>query len=106
MQYQTGSEEHPLASQDGVSTVFSSGLLIDLNLNMTIPDTYRSPPAPLPYDVVLGSPTDLKEAKCSAQLGFLPPSPKKSELECSPNPSTVSLTTDEEDVCPTCLEGQ
>ncbi|KAL8541161.1 hypothetical protein ACS0TY_002435 [Phlomoides rotata] len=106
MQYQTASEEHPsFASRDGVSSVFSSGLLLDLNLNMTIPDTYRSPPAPLPYDVVLGSPTDLKEAKCTAQLGFLPPSPKKSELEClNPNPLTVSATTDEEDVCPTCLE--
>lgn len=108
MQYGTASDEHPsMASRDGVSTVFSSGLLLDLNLNMSIPDTYRSPPAPLPYDVVLGSPVDLKEAKCKAQLGFLPPSPKKSDLEClNPNPLPVSATTDEEDVCPTCLEGE
>lgn len=95
---------------------------------MSIPDTYRPPPAPMPYDVVLGRPQstdvgsgevtisgdcfskcscmDLKEANCTTQLGFLPPSPKKPELELlKPNPLTVSAT-DEEDVCPTCLEGE
>ncbi|KAK6141034.1 hypothetical protein DH2020_025215 [Rehmannia glutinosa] len=115
-----------LTSRDSVATVLTSGMLIDLNLNMSIPDTFRPPPAPMPYDVVLGHPqsTDigsresilnggslekssrmnLKEANCTNQFGFLPTSPKKVDIEFSKlNPVTVS-TMDEEDVCPTCLE--
>lgn len=32
------------------------GLMVDTNLDTSISGTYRSPPAPLPYDVVLGLP--------------------------------------------------
>ncbi|KAI3449205.1 hypothetical protein Pfo_005870 [Paulownia fortunei] len=125
--YPPASEEHvSLTSRDGVATVLSSGLLIDLNLNMSIPDTYRSPPAPTPYDVVLGRPqsTDvrsgevtisggslekpscmnLKEANCKTQLGFLSPTPRKVELELLKSNPLIVSATDEEDVCPTCLE--
>lgn len=35
---------------------FSTGLLVDTNLDTSIPDTYRSPPLPMPYDVVLTNP--------------------------------------------------
>lgn len=44
------SEEHePLSSHDEIST-FSTGLLVDTNLDTSIPDTYRPPPAPTPYE--------------------------------------------------------
>lgn len=32
------------------------GLVVDTNLDTSISSTYRSPPAPVPYDVVLGLP--------------------------------------------------
>lgn len=105
----------------------SSGLLLNLNLNTSVPDTYRPPPAPLPYDVVLGRPLstnieprevslsgsflgkhscmNLEGANYKTQLNILPPSPKKAGLELlKSNPLTVAAT-DEEDVCPTCFEG-
>ncbi|KAL1546398.1 putative E3 ubiquitin-protein ligase rhb1a [Salvia divinorum] len=97
----------------------SSGPLLDLNLNMSAPDTYRPPPAPIPYDVVLGRPLDtalsgqflgkytckdIQGANYTAQLDILPLSPRKTGLELlKSNPLTVAAT-DEEDVCPTCLE--
>lgn len=44
------SEEHePLSSRDEIST-FSTGLLVDTNLDTSVPDTYRPPPAPIPYE--------------------------------------------------------
>ncbi|KAH6779903.1 hypothetical protein C2S52_011140 [Perilla frutescens var. hirtella] len=115
--YPPDSEEHEsLTSHDGVATVLSSGLLIDLNLNMATPDTFRPPPAPLPYDVVLGRPQstnvesggatishmDLKD--CRNQPNYLPLSPKKAELELLKSKRLSISMKDEEDVCPTCLE--
>lgn len=110
-------EEHEsLTSHDGVATVLSSGMLSDLNLNMAIPDTFRPPPAPTPYDVVLGRPQsanvesggspisciDLKD--CRNQPSYLPLSPKKVELELLKSKRLSVSTKDEEDCCPTCLE--
>ncbi|XP_075477268.1 putative E3 ubiquitin-protein ligase RHB1A isoform X2 [Primulina tabacum] len=125
-QYPRGSEEHDsLTSHDGMATVRASALLIDVNLNMSTPDTYRSPPAPLPYDLVYGRPesTDpesgevtlsartlekpgcivFKEANSLKESEILSVSPKKVDLEfLKSEPLTVS--TDEDDTCPTCLE--
>lgn len=57
MQYPRASEEHvPLSSPLRTPRAFSTGLLVDTNLDTSIPDTYRSPPLPMPYDVVLTSP--------------------------------------------------
>lgn len=50
------SEEHePLSSHHEIST-FSAGLLVDTNLDTSAPDTYRPPPAPIPYEKYLGRP--------------------------------------------------
>jgi hypothetical protein len=46
----------PLSSDRGGAPALSTGLLVDTNLDTSIPDTYRPPPAPMPYDVVLGRP--------------------------------------------------
>ncbi|KAL2461539.1 RING-H2 finger B1A [Abeliophyllum distichum] len=118
------SEEHEsLTSYDSVATALNSELLVDLNLDMSIPDTYRSPPAPIPYDVVLGHPdaesgqltisggslekancADLKEVNFLIRTGFFPPSPRKAGIELlKSNPITIS-SADDEDACPTCLE--
>lgn len=122
-QYPQDSEEHEsLTSHDGISTTLPSELLIDLGLNMSIPDTYRSPPAPIPYDVLLGQPRsldvesggslgkpscmDLKDGNCRNHLGFHPLSAKELELELpKSHPFSVSAE-DEDDACPTCLEGE
>ncbi|XP_011093125.1 probable E3 ubiquitin-protein ligase RHB1A [Sesamum indicum] len=126
--YPPSSDEHgSLTSHNGVATVLTSGVLIDLNLNMSIPDTYRSPPAPMPYDVVLGHPQsttvesgevtltggrlakpcrmDPKQANCITQTGCLPDSPRKVDVDLlKSNPPTLSAADEEEDACPTCLE--
>ncbi|KAK1436246.1 hypothetical protein QVD17_02025 [Tagetes erecta] len=52
--YPIASEERqPLSSSGGAA---STGLLVDTNLETSIPDTYRPPPAPIPYDVSVGPP--------------------------------------------------
>nr|GEW92782.1 probable E3 ubiquitin-protein ligase RHB1A [Tanacetum cinerariifolium] len=51
------SEEHQLlSSSNGAASTFPVGLLVDTNLDTSIPDTYRHPPAPLPYDSNVGNP--------------------------------------------------
>ena len=115
-----------LGSHDGAASTFAAGLLVDLNLQTSIPDSYRPPPAPIPYDVVLGPPrsTDcdsdrgtiagsnfeslaicegLKVSDCKTQASSLPTSPRKFELPKSNEPN-FSLS-EEDDACPICLEG-
>ncbi|KAA8522428.1 hypothetical protein F0562_013211 [Nyssa sinensis] len=55
--YPRVSEVHePLSSHHGTVSALSTGLLVDTNLDTAIPDTYRPPPAPIPYDANLGHP--------------------------------------------------
>ncbi|XP_034926384.1 probable E3 ubiquitin-protein ligase RHB1A isoform X5 [Populus alba] len=102
----------------------SSGLLVELNLNTSTPDTFRPPPAPLPYDVVLGCPQspdsesvreiisrssfetlatceDLEELDCRTHASSFLFSPRKSDVTKLHEP--VASAT-EEDACPICLE--
>ena len=111
-----------MTSHDSAATVLPTGFLVDLNLDMSTPDTYRPPPAPIPYDVVMGHPEsidsespretfdgsgnenfsaylDLKESGYRTETSFILPSRKKFELELN------EPASEEEDVCPTCLEG-
>ncbi|KAE9605389.1 putative transcription factor C2H2 family [Lupinus albus] len=118
-------ERESLNTTDGSSASLTAGLLVGLDLESSTPDTYQSPPAPLPYDTVLGVPAstyseadretpsgtsfetsvrckDLVESECKAQADSAPMSPKKPELSKSNEPH--ALATEEEDVCPICLE--
>ncbi|KAK3010303.1 hypothetical protein RJ639_011373 [Escallonia herrerae] len=55
LQYPSVSEEHePLSS--ATASALSTGLLVDTNLEISVPDTYRPPPTPIPYDTNLGLP--------------------------------------------------
>ncbi|XP_042491327.1 probable E3 ubiquitin-protein ligase RHB1A [Macadamia integrifolia] len=54
--YYTSEEREPLSSHHGGASALSTGLLVDTNLEISTPDTYQAPPAPLPYDVDLGRP--------------------------------------------------
>ncbi|KAL5583079.1 hypothetical protein UlMin_015521 [Ulmus minor] len=50
-------DEHvPLSSHCGPSSGLSTRLLVDTNLDKSSPNTYRSSPAPIPYDVSVGRP--------------------------------------------------
>lgn len=49
-------EQEPLSSHHEIST-FPTGLLVDTNLDTSVPDTYRPPPAPIPYETYLGGAT-------------------------------------------------
>lgn len=134
----------PLSSRQGASAL-STGLLVDTNLDTSIPDTYRPPPAPIPYDVSAGRPQtppvaqEISGNKSDATLQTTTTSDsvqeaagdnpqetsskcedlkykvdtkleldpiKKAEVELSKPVESVALVTEEEDVCPTCLEGK
>ncbi|KAG6748125.1 hypothetical protein POTOM_048026 [Populus tomentosa] len=121
-------EEHgSLTSHNGAASAFTAGLLVELHLNTSTPDTFRPPPAPLPYDVILGCPQspysesvqetisrgsfgtlatseDLDELDCKTQASSLLVSPRKSEVTKLHEP--VASATEEEDACPICLEGR
>lgn len=98
---------------------------IDLNLDMSTPDTYRTPPAPIPYDTLFGcgrssdsesmgetiscssfetttsTALDPKEADSSNSMME---SPTKLKVEALKSDGFNNLATEEEDVCPICLE--
>lgn len=123
-------EREPLSSHHGMVSALSTGLLVDVNLETSIPDTYRPPPAPLPYDTNLRHPLtpitesaeetnagntlasshhDLKESDCKIQKGSdlaslddVEVDFEKSVEKKSNEPLASAL--EEEDVCPTCLE--
>jgi len=121
-------EEHdPLVSNDAANDSLTAGLLVGLNVEGSTPDTYQPPPAPLPYDVVLGVPVstdsesgkdtvsgssfetlvtceDIEESDLKAQAKSAPISPTKAELWKSNEPH--ALVIEEEDGCPICLEGE
>ncbi|XP_030515510.1 probable E3 ubiquitin-protein ligase RHB1A [Rhodamnia argentea] len=114
--YPPSLEEHEsLTSHDATAAAITSGFLVDLQLEASIPDNFRPPPLPLPYDAVLRSlpiGTDsVRESVCldhmepdyKAQSTALLGSPKAIEVSKS-NDVDVSVA-DEEDVCPICLEG-
>ena len=126
-------ENEPLSTSHLTSTAVPVGL-VDTNLDTSSPDTYRAPPAPVPYDVGLacsqtvpgntedcgnktdhvqstdslpagGPDEDLKGLKCKSKSDSVHDSPKVKEDEICKLKDTKSPVTDEEDVCPTCLEG-
>lgn len=122
----TFEERESLTSNGGTTASLAAGFLVGMNLEASIPDTFRSPPAPLPYDIVLGGSAstdsesgretvsvssfetsitrdDIEESNCKAQAKSTPLSPKKGELLKSNG--TQVFVTEEEDVCPICLEG-
>ncbi|KAK3428619.1 hypothetical protein EUGRSUZ_E00115 [Eucalyptus grandis] len=113
--YPPSLEEHEsLTSHDATAAAITSGFLVDLQLEASIPDNFRPPPPPLPYDAVLGSLPistdsvresvclDHTEPDCKAQSTAPLGSPKAIEVSKS-NDTDVSVA-DEEDVCPICLE--
>ena len=120
-------EEESLTSHDvAAASAITAGLLVELDLESSIPDTYRSPPTPLPYDIVFGCPQstdsdsvketisrssfetsatcgDLELSDCKVKENSLPSSPKK--LKISKSNEAPVLAQEDEDVCPICLEG-
>ncbi|XP_009799995.1 putative E3 ubiquitin-protein ligase RHB1A [Nicotiana tabacum] len=120
------SEEYEsLTSDDSAATALTSGFLDDLNLDRSTPDTYRAPPAPIPFEVVLGHPQsrgsefteepllhnsyestckDIKQSDCKAETEFLLASLKKTGIGLVKSNPPIIQSADEEDVCPTCLE--
>ncbi|RCV08981.1 hypothetical protein SETIT_1G370500v2 [Setaria italica] len=102
-------EEHePLSSAfDGASPT-SAIVAVDTNLDTSTLDTYRAPPAPLPYDVglkVAENPdpfADLEKSDIKTKTEGQQ-SPKVGEFE-SCEKGTLEDKPDEEDVCPICLE--
>ncbi|XP_006580566.1 probable E3 ubiquitin-protein ligase RHB1A isoform X3 [Glycine soja] len=112
-QYPRASEEHvPLSSHPGAASAFSGRLLVDTNLDTSSPDTYRPPPAPIPFNVTLvardihGTSAKLeepKESECKVQTDLELDSAKGSEIELAKSGKPIDLV-EEEDACPICLE--
>lgn len=108
----------------------ASGLQFDTDVLPSIPGSYRPPPAPLQYEMALEHPqipaapwetvdnsngTELrtnsdfvndamesdKKAHCNPALNIA----EEPEVELSKSLKSKLLVEEEEDVCPTCLEG-
>ncbi|KAE8733316.1 Detected protein of confused Function [Hibiscus syriacus] len=115
-------ENESLRAHDGSASTMAAVLV---NLNLEVPDTFRPPPAPLPYDGVLGYPNsadtesfketvsgdsfqtlptceDLEESDCRTLSSSLILSPRKPEATALIESNKSS--TEEEDTCPICLE--
>ncbi|KAL6912327.1 hypothetical protein ACP4OV_001132 [Aristida adscensionis] len=98
---QNQGEHEPLSSAfEGPSPTVA----VDTNLDTSIPDTYRAPLAPLPYNVgltVTENP-DIEKANIKSKTDEQQ-SLKVEEFEsCEKGASEEKF--DEEDVCPICLE--
>lgn len=134
-------ERVPLSPNIGVPPTFSTGLLVDTNLETQTIETYRPPSPPIPYDVVQGcvhSPPatqeicgdknsagsrgrepgsvessthsttestekieELEESQISIEIALT----GKLEIKLSKSVDDAPFVIEEEDVCPTCLEG-
>uniref|UniRef100_A0A453QPM2 RING-type E3 ubiquitin transferase n=1 Tax=Aegilops tauschii subsp. strangulata TaxID=200361 RepID=A0A453QPM2_AEGTS len=103
-------EEHePLSSAFDGSSPASAIVAVDTNLDTSTPDTYRAPPAPLPYDVSLPvtenpvSCADLEKSDIKSKTDDQQESLKVDEYE-SCEKGAPKDKIEEEDVCPICLE--
>ncbi|XP_020261422.1 probable E3 ubiquitin-protein ligase RHB1A isoform X2 [Asparagus officinalis] len=132
---QTLEERGPVSVTNVTSSAVPSGPLFERNLDSSVPDAYRAPPMPVPYDGCLecshalpGKFADLMKSghmqpADSASIGeavVMDGNLKDSEYKIKvvgeednlkakeDEPSKLSksdgLATEEEDVCPTCLE--
>lgn len=145
MQYPRAAEEHvPLSSGQAAAPTMSTGLLVDTNLDTSVPDAYRPPPPPIPFDTAASvrpeTPQRPQEVTCDNDDGAVPTTNsgsaqeitginsretcvkcddmkgsdletyleidpvKEKEIELSKSVETL-VSEEEEDVCPTCLEG-
>ncbi|KAJ1295931.1 hypothetical protein BS78_01G260500 [Paspalum vaginatum] len=100
-------EEHePLSSAFDGSSPASAIVAVDTNLDTSIPDTYRAPPAPLPYDVVLAVPdnpgSDKSDIKSKTEESINDQESLMVDESCKKG--IPEDKPDEEDVCPICLE--
>ncbi|XP_051136849.1 probable E3 ubiquitin-protein ligase RHB1A isoform X2 [Andrographis paniculata] len=120
--YPASEEREPLSAHHARTSTISTGFLVDTNLDTSSPDTYRPPPAPIPYDRCLGhQPTASGQHRANKSGEVLQPNDDpadkqdegdaKSKLNCELQESDnlkestepVALQ-DEEDTCPTCFE--
>ncbi|KAK8588009.1 hypothetical protein V6N12_022469 [Hibiscus sabdariffa] len=115
-------ENESLTTHDGSASAMAAVLV---NLNLEVPDTFRPPPAPLPYDVVVVYPhsgdsesfketvsggsfetlptcEDLEESHCRTHSSPLLLSPRKPEVTTLVESNKSAM--EEEDTCPICLE--
>ncbi|XP_072995718.1 probable E3 ubiquitin-protein ligase RHB1A isoform X1 [Typha latifolia] len=109
-------EEHArLSSNLGESAAASGRPLLGTTLDTSTPDTYRAPPAPLPYDVGLAcrqtAPGSFENSEIPNAVEELDCKNKKDReqeilkvVEDEHCEKTFASATDEEDVCPICLE--
>ncbi|RLM80675.1 E3 ubiquitin-protein ligase [Panicum miliaceum] len=105
IQHRQNPEEHePLSSDFDGAPPTSAIVAVDTNLDTSTLDTYRAPPAPLPYDVGLtvAENPDLEKSDTKIKTEGQQ-SPKVGEFE-SCEKGTPEDKPDEEDVCPICLE--
>ncbi|CAN8308956.1 unnamed protein product [Cochlearia groenlandica] len=112
-------ELRPSGARASVGSAFTTGLLLDIGLETSIPDTF-SAPAPLPYDLLLGKPQHIhsdsikgriSESSCGTLATCEEPEGLDSSVILSPRKSDFSklkeynqVVDEEEDSCPICFE--
>ncbi|KAJ0665943.1 putative transcription factor C2H2 family [Helianthus annuus] len=94
-----------LTARSSAAAVIPTGLLVDTNLDTSIPDTYRLPPPPVPYDAnPQGSPNNREDSVTKEAMESVATEEFDDALEKSDElkKSNTPFVSPEE--CPTCLE--
>ncbi|GAB2224141.1 hypothetical protein Droror1_Dr00004889 [Drosera rotundifolia] len=63
----------PSEEQNSLRSYHSAGFIVGLNLDTTTPDTYRPPPAPIPFNVLFGRPQTPVRSLRSPATKYDPP---------------------------------
>ncbi|CAA6662606.1 unnamed protein product [Spirodela intermedia] len=93
-----------LPTARGTVSVLPTGLLVIQNLETAIPDNFRAPPSPLPFSMGSDSSETLSRGSESVDSLNKTCYPKAAEDKSSILNIYNTSATEEEDVCPTCLE--
>ncbi|KAI3501315.1 hypothetical protein L1887_29180 [Cichorium endivia] len=119
-------DRQPLSSHSGAASIVPTGLLVDTNLDTSIPDTYRHPPPPIPYEANAGenrsppvqtnSSEPVEEIKLSNNSENVAKEPMESDCKKQADMEVVATEEIDGEVkksntpfvapeeCPTCLE--
>lgn len=118
-------DRNSLTSNGGEASALTAGLLVHLDIDTSTPDTYQSPPAPLPFDFILGLPGSIASESVGDTIGcngcknitfcsddqesktfHLDSSHVTQDMLELPKSKELSESAKEEDVCTICLEGE
>lgn len=87
----------PLSSHPGAASALSTGLLVDTNLDTSVPDAFIPPPAPIPFDAGIGRPQTPPTSQVQSSKIDVP-------VQTTPNSAQDSVNGNTQDASAKCEE--